>query len=415
MNKLLLALKSKPFLFLWLSEIFSLTGFNMVNFLLILIAYSLTNSNTAVSGVVLSFSLPTILFGVIAGVFVDRWNKKFVLFITNALRFILAIVLGLFHRNLLMIYTVSFIMAVVTQFFIPAETPIIPLLVEKKYLLSANALFSIAWFGAVLIAYALSGPFLKLFGTANALYLLGIFFLIAALCVYFIKVPHKSFKQTNKSIKALQEIRDTFAFIFNIRDVSHAFFLLAFSQMLLLVISVIGPGYAKSILNINVNDFPLLFVMPAVVGMALGAYIVTNYFHSVNRHKTATIGLFIASIAILLMPYGSKIAARSAVHAINHYLPRFASITSLHFVVVLAFLLGISNSFMFVPSNTLLQENTNEEQRGKIYGALNSVASLMSLIPVIIVGSLADIFGVGNVLTGIGLIIGGIGVFRLFI
>ncbi len=416
MNKFLLALRSRPFLFLWLSEIFSLTAFNMVNFLLILISFSLTNSNTAVSGVVLSFSIPAILFGVVAGVYVDNWDKKNVLFITNALRFLLAIVLGLFHQNLLILYIVSFAMAIVTQFFIPAETPFIPMLVEKQYLLSANALFSIAWFGAVLIAYALSGPFLQYFGTANALYILSFFFLLAALFILFIKTPKKEI--TKKKItfnEVISEVKHTFRIILQIRDVSHAFFLLAFSQVLLLVISVIGPGYAKNILGISVNQFPLLFVTPSVIGMAVGAVIITNYFHSLNRHKTATLGLFLAAVALILMPYGSRVASRSIVHAINDYLPLFARITILHIMVVLAFLLGVANSFMFVPSNTLVQENTTDELRGKIYGALNTVASLLSIVPVIMVGSLADIFGVGNVMTGMGIIIGLIGVVRLFI
>lgn len=416
MNNFFLALKSKPFFFLWLSEIFSLTAFNMVNFLLILIAFSLTSSNTAVSGVVLSFTVPAIVFGILAGVYVDRWNKKYVLLITNAIRFFLAIILGLFHKNLPTLYLVSFLMAVVTQFFIPAETPIIPLLVEKKYLLSANALFSIAWFGAVLIAYALSGPFLLFFGTANALYFLSVLFLISTVCILFINSPKFSVKKnTSFHVNVTEEIKNTFHIILRNKDVSHAFFLLAFSQMLLLMTSVIGPGFAKNILGININAFPLLFVMPAVIGMALGAVIVTNYFHSMNRHKIATLGLFIAAAAIILMPYGSKVASRNFVHTINTYLPHFAGITILHIMIVLAFFLGIANSFMFVPSNTLVQENTTDELRGKIYGALNTVASLFSLLPVIAVGSLADIFGVGTVLTSMGVIIGIIGVCRLFI
>src|SRR6266480_5811991 len=223
MNNFLLVLKNKSFFSLWLSEIFSLTGFHMVNFLLILIAFSLTNSNTAVSGVVLAFSIPAILFGVVAGIYVDRWNKRQVLFVTNAVRFFLVILLGLFFKNLPVLYSVTFAVAIVTQFFIPAETPIIPLLVEKKHLLFANALFSLAWFGAALIAYALSGPLLSFFGTTYALFIIAGFFLIAAFCVLGIQYTHHTISQNQGvSEHVFTQIKKTFQIIFETKNIAHA-------------------------------------------------------------------------------------------------------------------------------------------------------------------------------------------------
>ncbi|MDE2025450.1 MAG: MFS transporter [Patescibacteria group bacterium] len=418
MQKFFLALRYPSFTLLWFSEVFSQIAMNMLNFILLLVAYSLTNSNTAVSGIVLSFTIPATVFGVLAGAYVDRWNKKNVLVATNVLRAILVFVLGVLHTNLLVVYTISFLGAIITQFFIPAETPIIPQIVAREHLISANALFSMAWFGSVLIAYALSGPFLLLFGTTNAMFLLAGTFVLASVCAFLIKyriVDEKGKPAIQERVHIGIEIKRAFSAILKIRDVTHAFSLLVLSQVLLLVISVLGPGYAKQILGISVNAFPLLFVTPAVIGMAVGAYLVANFFHGFNRHKSANIGLFIAAGVVLLMPYGSKVASQGFVQTLNAILPHILDITILHVMVILAFLLGVANSFMFVPSNTLVQENTSDELRGKVYGALNSMASFFSIIPVIMVGSLADLFGVGNVLTGIGVIIGLIGIFRLFI
>ena len=58
----------------------------MQHFVLIFIVFELTHSNTAVSGIILSFMIPALLFSLITGVFVDRWNKKNILFSTNILR-----------------------------------------------------------------------------------------------------------------------------------------------------------------------------------------------------------------------------------------------------------------------------------------------------------------------------------------
>src|SRR5579872_6703653 len=103
-NSLFATLKNRSFFFLWLAEVFSQIAMNMMNFILILVAFSLTNSNTAVSGIVLSFTIPAIFFGILAGVFVDRWNKKYVLFATNAIRVFLLVVLAFAHTNLVGLY-----------------------------------------------------------------------------------------------------------------------------------------------------------------------------------------------------------------------------------------------------------------------------------------------------------------------
>jgi MFS family permease len=417
-NPFLQALANRSFFFLWLSEIFSQIAMNMMNFILILVAFSITNSNTAVSGIVLSFTIPAVLFGLIAGVFVDRWNKKKVLIVTNLLRFLLLLLLVAFHNNLAMLYAITFVVSIVTQFFIPAETPIIPVIVKKHLLLSANALFGFALYGSILIAYALSGPFLLLFGSTNAFFLLAIFFLLSSGFIFLVREP-KSEKPVSKNIlitKSIkEEIKNAISTIIKIGDVSHAFSLLIVAQILIMVISVLGPGFATHILGIKVEQFPIVFVTPAAIGMAVGAILVTNFLHRFSRHKSATLGLFVSAFAFFLMPFGSRVASRDFIHVLNFYLPHFLQVNILHIMVVLAFILGMSNALIFVPSNTLIQEQTSDEMRGKIYGALNSSASLLAILPVVLVGSLADVFGVGTVLIILGIIVSCLGVVRLFI
>ena len=159
-NLILQTLRIRPFLFLILSEFFSQFAMNLFNFALLIVVFSLARSNSAVSGVVIAFTLPSIIFGILAGVLVDRWNKKNVLFTTNIIRALMVFPLVFLNENLFLIYFITFGVSLVTQFFIPAETPIIPILVNKKLLLSANALFGMAMYSSIFFAYALSGPLL---------------------------------------------------------------------------------------------------------------------------------------------------------------------------------------------------------------------------------------------------------------
>jgi len=75
--------------------------------------------------------------------------------------------------------------------------------------------------------------------------------------------------------------------------------------------------------------------------------------------------------------------------------------------------LGIATSLVFVPANTILQEETSDESRGKIYGVLNTLIGIMSIIPVVVVGGLADLIGVKAVITGMGIVVLIIAVIRV--
>lgn len=420
-NYLLRVLSIRPFLFLWCAEVFSQVAVNMMNFVLIIVVFKLTHSSTAVAGVILSYTIPSILFGMLAGVYVDRWNKKRVLFFTNVLRMFFLFVLAFFHSDLLFVYFLSFVISIVTQFFIPAETPMIPLLVQNKYLVPANALFGMGVYGSVLIAYALSGPFLLLLGLTNVLILLGVFFFVAAVFVTLIRTPSIAAREQKPivpdlrvSISLKNEIKAVIHVMLKTREIYQSISFLAISQLIILILAVIGPGFASQIVGVSVEQFPLLFVTPAALGMVVGMVLVGNYFPQYPKERLITIGMLISAIGLLIMPYGSKVASRGFVHNLNAYLPAIVSIDILHILMVLAFALGLANAFVFVPSNTILQEKTSDEFRGKVYGALNALIGVVSLLPVIIVGELADIFGVGRVLTGLGIVLAGIAVYRIF-
>src|SRR5258708_2529297 len=225
------ALRNRSFFFLWLAEIFSQISMNMLNFILILVAFQLTNSNSAVSGIVLAFTIPAVIFGLLARVYVDRWDKKNVLFITNFLRACLLIVLAFFHKNVPLLYVLTFSVSIVTQFFIPAETPIIPVIVPKEMLYSANALFGIALYGAILIAYGLSGPFLLIFKPTTSFIALGIIFLLSAVCISSIKEPKlKAIKSINKNKSLTHKLKETFSLILKTKELSSSFLLLIVIQ-----------------------------------------------------------------------------------------------------------------------------------------------------------------------------------------
>ncbi len=409
----------RSFLYLWIGEVFTQVATNLFNFFLIFIVYNLAHSNTAVSGVVLSFTIPAIFFGSIAGAYVDRWNKKYVLIITNSLRALLLVFLAFMLHNLVFIYIISLLISILFQFFIPAESPMVPLVVNKKFLLHANALFGLAIFGSILIAYMLSGPLLIFVSPPIIVFILAAMLLIGALFTFFIKPTDTKLVQAKreklKKINVFKDIKQTLSYMRHTKIVSHSLFLLSLSQILILILATVAPGYASQVLGIPVEQFPIIFVTPAALGMVIGSIILVNVFHNHPKEKLITAGIFLSGVAMLLLPFGSKVASREIVHDINLYLPHTFKITIYHIMTVLAFVLGVANSLVFVPANTRLQEHTSEEIRGKIYGFLNTFIGIMSLLPIILVGGLADLIGVGAVITGIGVCLLLLAVISIFI
>jgi sugar phosphate permease len=149
----------------------------------------------------------------------------------------------------------------------------------------------------------------------------------------------------------------------------------------------------------------LFFVTPAALGMVFGAITLVRFFHDANKEKVVTLGLFLSGLAMLILPFATLLASKEVVTTINQFLPHMINITNIHIIVMLGFFLGVSNALIIVPCNTILQEETSDTQRGKIYGVLNALVGLFSLIPIILVGSLSDTLGVGNVILGIGVVL----------
>ncbi|MDO8657735.1 MAG: MFS transporter [Candidatus Levybacteria bacterium] len=420
-NDIVRVLKIRPFFFLMLSEFFSQIAFNMQHFVIIFIIYEITKSNTAVSGVILSFIIPAIIFSFIAGVYVDRWNKKKVLLFTNLIRGVLILLFLFSTTNIALMYVLTFLIAISTQFFLPAEAPMIPLLVEKKFLVSANAVFAVGIFSTVFIGYIFSGPALIFLGRTNVFIFLAVLFFISGIFIELISYKKKKLEDNEieivKSIKTssfISEIKEVLLFIRKAREVFNALLIVAFSQTIIFTVAVLGPGYVATILDTQVENLSWIILAPCAFGLIVGALIVGSIAKKINNRLSITIGFILSGVVLAFLPMGSKVASQGIVQAINAYLPHVLVINIMHIIVVLTFLLGLSNALIFVPANATLQTKTNEELRGRIYGFLNAFTAVVSFLPVAMAGSLADIIGIGSVLTGVGILIFTIGIIRFF-
>jgi MFS family permease len=109
-------------------------------------------------------------------------------------------------------------------------------------------------------------------------------------------------------------------------------------------------------------------------------------------------GLIVAGSALLFLAAARPLTdffSRAGSPGLGGAFPIFVAL-----VAGTAFVFGVSYALITVPSMTLLQEELPDEIRGRVFGFLNMLVSIFSLIPLIVVGPIADLWGVAPVFVG---------------
>ena len=273
--------RNPPFLRLWLSQAATQIGGNMVLFGLTVIV-SESNPNTAVSLLILSFLGPAVLFSAVAGVYVDRVDRRLVLIATNVLRGIASIVLVLVGDYLLLIILLNLFISTVTVFFAPAEAAMIPQVVPRRQLLSANGVFTLTLNAAFALGFALLGPLVINIAGPQAVIIVvaGLYFLAAIFC--FTLPPSPPPSHANGSATAVGEtsaamhstvdqLREGFSIIRENRAIAWSLLYLGITASLVGVLGVLGPDFAQSALGLKPKDIAVI-VLPLGGGIVMASF-----------------------------------------------------------------------------------------------------------------------------------------------
>ncbi len=411
---------NRGFRFLWFNQILVQLAYNTLNFALIIWVFKLTNSNLAVSILILSIYLPSFIFGLLAGVYIDVADRRKIILWINGL-----LVVGFFSfifikESYLLILLNSFFINSLSQFFMPVESSSIPLLIERKKLLTANSLFSITLYGSFMVGFSLAGPILAFFGI-NTLFIFGGTLLILAWILSqnlpVIQIPQKqrskarlSFKNFRKlTIFALAEIKFTLNAIRGKLNVVSAIGILAAVQGVIGILAVLISPYMEKVLRIHATDSSYVLMLPLGLGMVIGAFATGRFAVKLPKRLLIIPAIITVGVLFILMGVipviGELIRSTDFTSRIMH--PRFffrVPTVSLIFALG-AFLMGVATVLIIIPAQTILQENTNEKIRAKVSSVLAVLMNLFAAIPVILTGAFSDLFGVIPIFITIGTLI----------
>jgi MFS family permease len=410
--------KNRPFLLLWLAQAATQIGGNMVIFGLTVIISKDTGSTTAVSALILTFLLPAVLFSALAGVFVDRLDRRLVLIFTNVLRGLAFIAMFFVGTNLALIYLLNITVSTITVFFAPAEAAMIPMLVPRKQLLPANGIFTLTLNAAFALGFTLVGPLIvKIFGApALIVVVAALYFVAAGFCSTLPSAPPASsvigphgargrVREAENAVgSVLTQLGEGLGYIRAHREIRWSLIYLGIAASLVGVLGVLGPNFAQHTLGLGPEDF-VVVVLPLGVGIVMGILLLNAYGRLLPRRRVIEGGLIALGAFLAAMALSGRISSFLGSTATRTGVDLSLLTSLLSIVVALAFFAGISYAAVAIPAQTQLQEDLPEDVRGRVFGVLNMLVSVASFLPILVVGPIADLAGTTIVLVVVAILI----------
>ncbi len=344
------------------------------------------------TGVYVANTIPAMVLGSVAGVWVDRWPKRRVMVASNGLRALLVLFTPLFllpgphwlglSWGYWALLVMTFLESVLTQFFAPAEQAAIPLLVPKEHLLAANSLYQATSMGATIVGFALGDPILR--GLNSLFQLVGLrggeFLLLpfcygmAALCLSTIRLHEQPRFEAVDSVW-----KDIVAGVQVLRErpsVRAALVHLVLLYSLLAALYVLAISLASAIQGLGPTGFGTLLAMSGL-GMAIGAVLVAQVGHGFSRRRLAAAGLGAITWSLVLL---GQLRG------------------NLGYTLGLCGLLGLGAALVAIPAQTTIQEDTPESQRGRVFGLQNNLINIALSLPLVLAGALVSSIGLLPVL-----------------
>lgn len=389
-------LKNKNFALLWTGGLISQIGNWMLMAALPFHVYAITGSALATSAILIAYMAPGALFGSAAGVFVDRWDRKKVMVLTSLIQALVVLLLLLAQTpNMIwLVYVVAFVEATIGQFFGPAENAVLPSLVGEEHLLSANSLNALNDNLARLVGPAVGGALLGLVGFGSVALFDAISYLAVAVLVALVTIPDATRKpaaagkETAAAAKApadrkqfIQEWLSGLKLVRHHSILSRLFLIIGFALFGDAILSAILVVFLQADLSYTPLEYGWIMTARGLGGL-IGGLLIAQMGQKLSPARLMSYASVLCGLLILIM----------------------VNFPSLAVILPLIILAGIMAVAWFVSIQTLLQQNTEDAYRGRIFGAFSTTNMLLMLLGSIFGGVMADQIGSTALMNGAGLI-----------
>ena len=363
--------RNRSFTLMWTGQLVSTAGSALTSLAAGILIYRLTGSALSVGLMMMATAVPTLFVGLIAGVFVDRYDRRNIMLAADLIRGALVLLIPfLIPTNIAWLYILVALASAVGQFFDPAYASVLPEIASDEELAAANSMVTISSIGAQAIGFAAAGFIASRLDITWAFYIDAISFVFSAACVLLIRVaPLKVEGETN--IPAIMR---------NLRAGAKI---------------IVDTPSLRSLFLIYVPVFVIYGLNNALLlPFARRALHATEFEYGLIEGVT-TVGFVLGSFAMASLADRLREGQWIAISFIG--MAMTGIVYSLLSSVPLAIMVGTLAAFLNSPSvigrQLLIQRNTPREARGRVSSAFFVTRDTMFLLGMASAG-LADVVDV---------------------
>jgi len=371
-------LRNRNFFYLWFGQIVSQFGDRLTQMALLGLVYKIMPQSTMTLAKVMSLAIvPVFLVSPVAGVYIDRWDKRRTMYAADLLRGICIFLIPLFFfkfKAISIVYILIFLSFCVGRFFIPAKMAILPhLLHDKEDVFMGNSLISTTAMIAAVLGFGIGGIIVEKYGLRTAFFIDALTFFVSAFFVLGIRLEKKGRFHasdilalgkdalTKVKTSVVFEVKEGLRYILKSEETVYA------AKVFFLLFACIGSFYTVFIVFVQgiFSSITIDLGQMAVgcgLGLFLGALIYGRFGKRFAIRKAINFSLCLASAYLAFFIY------------FVHQFP------SKPFALISCFLIGLLASPVVIAVNTLVHKESKDEFWGRIFASLEVVIHLAFLI-----------------------------------
>jgi MFS family permease len=406
-------LKYTAFRNIWFAQLAAQLADKFLLFSLIILAFKISGGSTPVAITLLTYTVPAVLFAPPAGVIADRMDRKQIMMWSNFGRAaavvlipLAALVPGL-RNDFLHLLLITLVFSSVGQLFAPAEAAVIPTILPRSALITANSMALLTMVLTLVVGGALA-PILSRIDLYTPYWMAAALLTVAGALIFASDIPPLPpttdppvAESRSRFRRMLADIKEGLDALRASRGLMLAFAQVSIAVLVLFMLFTLAPAYVSRVIGIAPQD-SYVILGPATGGAILSAVVLGQFLRNVERSRVL-IGSLVAN-GLTLLALAAVPQAMAQVPSLHVH----ARITG----AVFSLLLGIEFGAIMIPAVTYLMESTSDEIRGRIFALLYMVINGVTAIPVLAAAALSDLIGTAHVIGGLGvlLIAGGVAI-----
>jgi MFS family permease len=366
---------------LWAGQSVSDFGDALTSLTLLLVVNQLTGSTAALALMAIALALPQVTVGVLAGVYVDRWDRRRVMLASDLLRAGLVLGFLLVHSvdTLWLLYVLAVSQATVGTFFRPARTALIPSIVAREGLMAANSLGQGSQLVAAVLGSGAAGVLVGVFGvTWPAFVIDALTFLVSF--AFVLRVAARSEVAARASAASAGVAR----------SVIEGLAVVARSRLLS------GALVSAAVIMLGLGAVNVLFVPLMINELRVPA----TWFGALDLAQTSSMVLSAVILASLLDRLGATRVITLGMAGTALLIGLLAGVTEIWQVIVLLFAVGWLVTPLQAALTTIIQSEAAENVRGRVAALLSTTTTTASVLSMALAGIFGDLVGVRGVFLG---------------